>query len=161
LAEGGRQPVLSTNYAELGFGPAHFALELQKTKQKQMIRVQLLVKDPALVVERIKEMVKKGKEGVYAAAGKCYIAVKVTEAKSILISDGGEEDRREPGGEAEEGLKRAARELAKYPKRAAALGSSSSSTTTTTSKQGPSGGAAARDTPSKQNSQRRGAYRGY
>jgi hypothetical protein len=82
-AEGGRQPVLFKNYAELSFGPVHFALELQKTKQ--MIRVQLLVKNPTLVVERIKEMVEIVRKECMPQL-EYFIAVKVTEAKSILIS---------------------------------------------------------------------------
>jgi hypothetical protein len=81
--KGGRQPVLFKNYAELSFGPVDFALELQKNKQ--MIRVQLLVKNPTLVVERIQEMVEEIKKKCMPQL-EYFIAVKVPEAGDILIS---------------------------------------------------------------------------
>jgi hypothetical protein len=52
-AKGGRKPVLYRNWARLSFGEHAFVLELQE----RTIRVQLLVQNPTLVVERLVQMV--------------------------------------------------------------------------------------------------------
>jgi hypothetical protein len=52
-ATGGRKPVLYRNWARLSFGEHAFVLELQE----RTIRVQLLVQNPTLVVERLVQMV--------------------------------------------------------------------------------------------------------
>jgi hypothetical protein len=52
-ATGGRKPELYRNWARLSFGEHAFVLELQDRK----IRVQLLVQNPTLVVERLVQMV--------------------------------------------------------------------------------------------------------
>jgi hypothetical protein len=54
-ATGGMKPVLYRNWAKLAFGEHVFVLEL--LQEERVIRVQLLVQNPTLVVERLAQMV--------------------------------------------------------------------------------------------------------
>jgi GTPase SAR1 family protein len=81
---GERKPVLCKQYAELSFGPVHFSLELLEAQQ--LVKVQLLVQNPTLVVERLEQMLAAIKEETLPNL-EYMVAVHVApDAQGLLIS---------------------------------------------------------------------------
>jgi GTPase SAR1 family protein len=71
--QGGAKPVLFREWAQLSFGPHRFAMESMRAQQ--MIRIQLLVENPVLVMERIEAMVQEIKTECMAQL-QWYVAVR-------------------------------------------------------------------------------------
>jgi hypothetical protein len=82
-AVGGMKPVFFRSWAQLSFGNHIFVLELLEAQQ--MIKVQLLVKNPTLVLERIEQMVEEIKAECMAQLD-YFVAVAVPEAEGLLLS---------------------------------------------------------------------------
>jgi GTPase SAR1 family protein len=82
-AQGGMKPVLFRSWAQISFGNHSFVVELLEAQQ--MIRVQLLVQNPTLVVERIEQMVEEIRQECMLHL-KFFVAVKVPAVENILIS---------------------------------------------------------------------------
>eukprot|EP00935_MAST-01C_sp_MAST-1C-sp1_P001818 g1818.t1 len=85
-SKGGRKPVMCKQYAELSFGPVHFAVELLEAEQ--MIRVKLLVQNPTLVVARMEQFVEEIKNECIPSL-EYFIAIRIageTPEGDILLS---------------------------------------------------------------------------
>jgi hypothetical protein len=82
----GMKPAFSRDWAQLSFGDHNFILELFDFEERQqMIRVQLLVENPELVVERITDMLEEIRSECMAQL-EYFVAVHVPEAEDTLIS---------------------------------------------------------------------------
>mgnify|MGYP004160424315 CR=1 FL=1 len=84
VAQGGMRPVIFRDWARLAFGDHIFVVELLEAQQ--MIRVQLQVQNPTLVVGRIQEFVEEIKSECIPQL-EYFIAVHIApEAEGILIA---------------------------------------------------------------------------